>query len=88
MTGAKLGLLALIFSLLVPVVVTAYSGITTISYSALYLLLLLWVAAEFFRSLLARRAGKACFVESQFRQILSRMEFVVLAASKKGVFLG
>jgi hypothetical protein len=88
MRGAKIGLLALIFFLVVPVVVTAYSGITTISYRALYLLSLPWVAAGLFRSLLARRAGKAFFVESQFRQILSRVKFVVLAASRRGVLSG
>jgi len=89
MLGAKLGLFVLMFFLVAPVVVKAYSGIATLPYRALYLFLLPLVCAEFFRSLLTKSAGKAFFYESQFlRQILSRMEFVVLAASKRGVLWG
>jgi hypothetical protein len=64
MSGAKLGLLALMFFLVAPVVTTAYFGITTISYRALHLFLLPWGCAEFFRSLPTKNAGKT------FREVL------------------
>jgi hypothetical protein len=60
------------------------SGITTISIRARYLSLLPWILKEFYDAQLGEGGGKAQFDEKSFNQVLIRMEFVVLAASKFG----
>ena len=60
------------------------SGITTISIRARYLSLLPWILKEFYDAQLGEGGGKAQFNEKSFNQVLIRMEFVVLAASKFG----
>ena len=57
------------------------AGITTISFRARYLSLLPWVIAEFYDDELQRGGGTARFDENRFRQVLRRMEFLVLAAT-------
>jgi len=64
------------------------SGITTISIRARYLSLLPWILKEFYDAQLSEGGGKAQFDEEVFREILVRMEFVVLAASKFGATRG
>ena len=58
------------------------AGITTISFRARYLSLLPWVIAEFYDDELKRGGGTARFDENRFRQVLRRMEFLVLAATR------
>ncbi|HQO62974.1 MAG TPA: hypothetical protein PK528_05130 [Syntrophorhabdus sp.] len=64
------------------------AGITTISYRARYLSLLPWVLTEFYKLQLHEGGGKASFDEERFKEILIRMEFVVLAATKLGTEWG
>lgn len=64
------------------------SGITTISFRARYLSLLPWILKEFYDAQLREGGGTAQFDEGTFKEILIRMEFVVLAASKFGATLG
>lgn len=64
------------------------AGITTISYRARYLSLLPWILAEFYNLKLNEGGGKASFDEKRLRDILIRMEFVVLAATKLGTIWG
>ena len=58
------------------------AGITTISTRARYLSLLPWVVKEFYDDELRRGSGKGQFHEDRFYQTLSRLEFVVLAATR------
>jgi len=58
------------------------AGITTISFRARYLSLLPWAIAEFYNEELQRGDGRARFDEHRFRQMLRRLEFVVLAATR------
>ncbi len=58
------------------------AGITTISSRARYLSLLSWVIAEYYNDELERGNGTARFDAARFFQVLSRMEFVVLAATR------
>jgi len=58
------------------------AGITTISFRARYLSLLPWVIAEHYDDELKRGSGTARFDEARFYQVLRRMEFVVLAATR------
>jgi len=58
------------------------AGITTISFRARYLSLLPWVIAEHYDDELKRGGGTARFDEGRFYQMLRRMEFVVLAATR------
>jgi|GEM_PF-4093141 hypothetical protein len=89
MRGVKLSLFALMFLLVAPVVVKAYSGITTIPYRALYLFLLPLVCAEFLRSLLTKTAGKAFFYESQYSSPDSLPDGICdIGRIKKGSSLG
>ena len=60
------------------------AGITTISFRARYLSLLTWACAEFFSRELLRGKGHAVFNETLLKQMLSRLEFVILASSKLG----
>jgi hypothetical protein len=64
------------------------AGITTISYRARYLSLLPWILTEFYNLKLNEGGGVASFDEKRFRDILIRMEFVVLAATKLGKIWG
>ena len=64
------------------------SGITTISIRARYLSLLPWILKEFYDVQLSEGGGKAQFDEESFREVLIRLEFVVLAASKFGANWG
>ncbi len=64
------------------------AGITTISYRARYLSLLPWITAEFFRKEINEGGGKGHFDAARYSKVLSRMEFVVLAASKIGTEWG
>lgn len=57
------------------------SGITTISYRARYLTILPWVLLEYFRHF---HSGSAVFDRKHFTTVLSRLEFLVLAASHEG----
>ena len=57
------------------------AGITTISIRARYLSLLPWAIAEFYDGELRRGGGLAHFDADRFRQMLRRLEFVVLAAT-------
>ena len=58
------------------------AGITTISFRARYLSLLPWAIAEFYEEELRHGDGLARFDEDRFRQMLRRLEFVVLAATR------
>ena len=58
------------------------AGITTISFRARYLSLLPWVIAEHYDEELKRGSGTARFDEDRLYQVLRRMEFVVLAATR------
>jgi len=58
------------------------AGITTISFRARYLSLLPWVIAEYYGNELRRGGGTARFDQDRFFQVLRRMEFVVLAATR------
>jgi hypothetical protein len=60
------------------------AGITTIAYRARYLSLLPWVLTEFYDLQLHEGGGKASLDEQRLKEILIRMEFVVLAATKRG----
>lgn len=64
------------------------AGITTISPRARYLSLLPWILAEFYEDQLRTGGGRACFDGQRFKEILARMEFVVLAATKAGLARG
>jgi hypothetical protein len=64
------------------------AGITTISIRARYLSLLPWILTEFYDAQLSEGGGKAHFDEERFREVLIRLEFVVLTASKFGVEWG
>jgi len=64
------------------------SGITTISIRVRYLSLLPWILKEFYDAQLIEGGGKAQFDEERFREVLVRMEFVILAASKFGTTWG
>ncbi len=58
------------------------AGITTISFRARYLSLLPWLIAEYYDDELKRGGGTARFEKNRFNQVVRRMEFVVLAASR------
>ena len=58
------------------------AGITTISTRARYLSLLPWIIKEFYDEELRRGGGSAKFNEDRFYQMLRRLEFVVLAATR------
>lgn len=60
------------------------AGITTIAYRARYLSLLPWILTEFYDLQLHEGGGKANLDEQRLKEILIRMEFVVLAATKRG----
>jgi hypothetical protein len=64
------------------------AGITTISYRARYLSLLPWILKEFYDIQLRDGGGKGRFDEKRFQEILIRMEFVALAATKLGTSWG
>ncbi len=64
------------------------AGITTISYRARYLSLLPWILTEFYDLQLLKGEGKASLDEQRLKEILIRMEFVVLAATKLGKVWG
>jgi hypothetical protein len=59
------------------------SGITTISFRARYLSLLPWVIAEHYSSQLKLGAGTARHHEDVLVAVLRRLEFVVLAATRR-----
>ncbi len=58
------------------------AGITTISLRARYLSLLPWIISEHYEHELKVGKGTAQFNLGRFNQVLSRMEFVVLAATR------
>jgi hypothetical protein len=64
------------------------AGITTISFRARYISLLPWILGEFYSQQLAESDGKASFDEKLFSETLSRLEFIVLAASEGGTEWG
>jgi len=60
------------------------SGITTISYRARYLSILPWFLSVFYQRELDQGHGKSKFDENRFREALTRLEFIILAASALG----
>mgnify|MGYP005863869709 CR=1 FL=1 len=58
------------------------AGFTTISFRARYLSLLPWLIAEFYAKELELGGGSMKFNEKRFYQVLGRMEFIVLAATR------
>ena len=60
------------------------AGITTISFRGRYLTLLPWTVGEFYKYELKRQGGKAIYHEDRLRDVLTRLEFVVLASSTIG----
>jgi hypothetical protein len=60
------------------------AGITTISFRARYLSLLPWILSEYYRRELAAGGGRAHFDQARLAEILTRLEFIVLVASRKG----
>ena len=60
------------------------AGITTISFRGRYLGLLPWVVGEFYKYELKRQGGKAIYHEDRLLEVLTRLEFVVLASSAIG----
>lgn len=60
------------------------AGITTISFRTRYLSLLTWACAELFKRELSEGGGRAVFDETLLKQMLSRLEFIILATSKLG----
>ena len=60
------------------------AGITTISFRARYLSLLPWVLGEFYQQELRKAGGEAHFDDSHFKEILARLEFIVLIATQQG----
>ncbi len=59
------------------------SGITTISFRARYLSLLPWAIAEHYSGQLQHGAGTAKYDEDGLMAVLRRLEFIVLAASRR-----
>lgn len=59
------------------------SGITTISFRARYLSMLPWAIAEHYSGQLRQGSGKATHDEDELTAVLRRLEFVVLAASRR-----
>jgi len=64
------------------------AGITTISFRARYLSLLPWIISEFYEREINNTGGKAAFNLNRFENMLARMEFVVLVATRQGVNWG
>jgi hypothetical protein len=64
------------------------AGVTTISFRARYLSLLPWVIAEYYTRQLQQGDGKARHDDAQLGAVLRRLEFVVLAASRRDVPAG
>jgi hypothetical protein len=60
------------------------AGITTISFRARYLSMLPWALSEFFKREIAKSKGEAQFDELRMREVLRRLEFVVLVAAGVG----
>ncbi len=58
------------------------AGITTISYRARYLSLLPWIIGEFYTMKLNPETKDGEFIYDQFRDVLRRLEFVILAATR------
>lgn len=64
------------------------AGITTISFRARYLTLLPWILAEYYQEKLRHGDGKFVFDFDHLNAILSRLKFVILAASHLGTKWG
>ncbi|MCK4501454.1 MAG: hypothetical protein KAU22_00360 [Desulfuromonadales bacterium] len=64
------------------------SGITTISFRARYLSLLPWIFSLFYKNELEKSGGAVQFNKNQLIEILRRMEFVVLVATRVGSLWG
>jgi hypothetical protein len=64
------------------------AGITTISIRARYLSLLPWILVEFYNRELAGTKGPVHYDDIRFKQTLTRLEFIVLAASEAGTAWG
>lgn len=60
------------------------SGITTISYRARYMSILPWFLNLFYQRELDKGRGRSKFKETRFREVLTRLEFIILAASALG----
>jgi hypothetical protein len=59
------------------------AGVTTISFRARYLSLLPWVIAEHYAAQLRQGSGTAQYDEAAFTAVLRRLDFIVLAASRR-----
>ena len=64
------------------------AGITTISFRARYLTLLPWLLAELYEHELRRGAGRATITEGRLSEVLARLKFLVLVASRTGIEWG
>ena len=60
------------------------AGITTISFRARYLSILPWIFREYYKRELDEGTGKASFDEDRFSEVLARLEFGILAATRWG----
>ena len=58
------------------------AGITTISYRARYLSLLPWIIGEYYTLKLNQETKQGEFLYNQFKNVLRRLEFVMLAATR------
>lgn len=58
------------------------AGITTISFRARYLSLLPWLIGEFYTMKLNPETKEGEFIYDQFRNVLRRLEFIILAATR------
>jgi len=64
------------------------AGITTISYRARYLSLLPWMISEFYHYEMKKGDGKAAFDYDRLHKVLVRLEFTIIAATRRGVDWG